>query len=40
MEKLILIKEILQFIWYILKDSDNDGRPDLFDSQPQNPDVQ
>lgn len=39
MEKLIIIREILQFIWHILVDSDQDGRPDLFDSEPENPDV-
>jgi hypothetical protein len=32
---LILIKEILT----MLKDSDGDGRLDIFDSEPDNPEV-
>lgn len=39
MEKIILIQGILRLIWAILTDSDGDGRPDLFDSEPQNPQV-
>lgn len=40
MERFILIRAILQVIWRILRDSDGDGRPDLFDSEPQDPEVQ
>lgn len=39
MEKLYLIMEILQLFKWLLSDSDKDGRPDLFDSEPENPDV-
>lgn len=39
MEKLLLIKAIFETILSILKDTDGDGRPDLFDSEPENPDV-
>lgn len=40
MEKFVLIKAILEIIWRILTDSDGDGRPDLFDSKPNDPSVQ
>lgn len=39
MEKLKLIWFLLEIIGGILTDSDNDGRPDLFDSEPNNPDA-
>lgn len=35
MQLLLLIKEILSLI----KDLDGDGVPDLFDKEPNNPDV-
>lgn len=38
-EKLLLIKFIFEVIWGLLNDSDKDGRPDLFDSEPNNPEV-
>jgi len=39
MEKLALLLEILKWIKAILTDTDKDGRPDLFDSDPNNPEV-
>ena len=39
MDRLILVKAILQIVWRILQDGDGDGRPDLFDSEPQNPEI-
>lgn len=39
MEKLLLIKALLDVVLGILKDSDGDGRPDMFDSEPTNPEA-
>lgn len=39
MEKLQLIWFLLEVIGKILKDTDGDGRPDLFDTDPENPEV-
>lgn len=39
MEKLYAIIEILKLLGALLNDSDGDGRPDLFDDEPINPDV-
>lgn len=35
MKFLVLLIQFLQ----LLKDADGDGRPDLFDSEPDNPEV-
>lgn len=35
LEFMYLLIEVLK----LFKDSDNDGRPDLFDSEPHNPEV-
>ena len=40
MEKILLFKEILRFFFWLLTDTDRDGRPDIFDSDPDNPEVQ
>lgn len=34
MDKLLIIKALFEIIWKILSDRDGDGRPDLFDSKP------
>lgn len=39
MEKLLLIKLIFEVVLRLLTDTDNDGRPDILDSEPENPDV-
>lgn len=39
MEKMYLVLEILKLFKWFLKDSDGDGRPDLFDSEPDNSEV-
>lgn len=39
MEKIKLVWFLLSVIKSILTDSDGDGRPDLFDSEPENPEV-
>ena len=39
MEKIALIKLLLEVVFWILKDSDKDGRPDIFDDEPNNPKV-
>lgn len=39
MEKIALIKLIFEVILWILRDTDKDGRPDAFDSDPNNPEV-
>lgn len=39
MEKVYGLIEILKLLAYILKDSDGDGRADLFDSDPDNPEI-
>jgi len=40
MGKFALVELILRVIFRILTDSDKDGRPDMFDSDPENPEVQ
>lgn len=40
MEKWVLIRELVSIFLWIIRDSDGDGRPDITDSDPQNPDVQ
>jgi len=37
MEKIALIKMIVELFFWILKDTDKDGRPDIFDDEPLNP---
>jgi len=39
MEKIALIKMIIELFLWILKDSDKDGRPDIVDDDPSNPEV-
>ena len=39
MEKLYLIYEILKAVMWLCQDTDGDGRIDLFDSEPENPEV-
>lgn len=39
MTKLMLILRLLEVVKGILKDSDGDGRIDIFDKEPDNPDV-
>jgi len=39
MEKQIILKIVITLLQQLLKDSDGDGRPDLFDSNPKNPEV-
>jgi hypothetical protein len=39
MEKIYGIIEILKLLVQLFKDTDGDGRADLFDSDPTNPDV-
>jgi hypothetical protein len=34
-----LILEILKLVKWLLSDTDGDGRPDLFDDEPENPGV-
>lgn len=39
MEKVLLFKLLLEIAKLILRDRDGDGRPDIFDSEPDNPGV-
>lgn len=39
MSKLLELMYLLFEMLKLIKDTDGDGRPDLFDSDPQNPDV-
>lgn len=39
MEKMYLLFEILQLLKWFCQDSDQDGRIDLFDSDPENPEI-
>ena len=39
MEKISIVIVVLRMLLDFLKDSDKDGRPDVFDSDPGNPDV-
>lgn len=40
MEKAIILKIVITLLTQLLKDTDKDGRPDLFDSEPNNPEEQ
>lgn len=39
MEKAIILKIVITLLQQLLKDTDGDGRPDLFDSSPQDSEV-
>jgi len=39
MEKISIVIAILNMLLRFLKDSDKDGRPDVWDSDPNNPEV-
>lgn len=39
MNKISIVITILQMLVNFLKDSDKDGRPDVFDDDPNNPEV-
>lgn len=39
MDRLKLLWFLLEIVKSILTDTDLDGRPDMFDSEPENPDV-
>lgn len=39
MEKIYAVIELLKLFLELLKDDDKDGRPNLWDSEPQNPEV-
>jgi hypothetical protein len=39
MNKWQIAWSVIQLLKKILIDTDGDGRPDLFDSEPENPDV-
>jgi hypothetical protein len=39
MDKISTVILVLKMLLKFLKDSDNDGRPDIFDSEPENPEV-
>jgi len=39
MEKIALIKLLVELFFWILKDSDKDGRPDIFDDKPLDPEA-
>lgn len=40
MFKILRALELILQILNVLKDTDGDGRPDVFDSEPNNPEVQ
>lgn len=39
MDWMKLLSVVMWIIDKVMKDSDKDGRPDIFDSEPENPEV-